>query len=108
MSATILMERAAAIMAQKVHDSATEVMNLRYRPATGGTVNGAAGNAPVLIPAITAEEVGMIAAEANAYRRGMQDAMAILHHEHQQLVAPDQHVPGANGEAKEDRVEPIY
>jgi hypothetical protein len=111
MSAQILTENTLARMGERLNEASIGVMNLRYSAATGATVNNAGGGAAgsVLLPASTAEQIGLQAVEINAYRRGMQDAADILRHELQQLIAPDGPVPAnEKGNGKAEHADPIY
>lgn len=111
MSAQILAERTLTEMGKHLQQNAAEVMNLRYSAATGAMVNSPGGGVAggILMPASSAEDIGLQAIEINAYRRGMQEAADILREQLQQLIAPEPEVPPAervNGAEK--RPDPIY
>lgn len=106
MSAQILAERVLSEMGKHLQQNAAEVMNLRYSAATSGTT---ASGVTVVVPSTSAEQLGLQAAEINAFRRGMQEAADILREQLQALIAPEPEVPPAervNGKA--ERIEPVY
>ena len=108
MSATILKDRCLAEIVNRLNENATKMLNLRFQPAQAAISNGA----PVgVLPAITAEQIGMIASELNAERRALMEAAGIVEEQHKALIAPEE-APDALVEGKQpngaDRTEAVY
>lgn len=109
MSATILKERVAAEIVNLLTDNAAKLLNLRHQPALTAMSNNVAVG---VLPAVTAEQLGLQAAELNAERRALLMVAQVLEQQHQALVAPEEKPdalvqPNGNG-AAEPKVEPIY
>ena len=109
MSATILKERVLAEIVNALNENGRQMMNLRYRPAqtglSGETVAG-------VIPAVTADQLGIRAAELNAERQGIMAAVEIIEAQYKVLVAPEEQpgalVEGAAPNGHDKRHEAIY
>lgn len=105
MSATLLKERVTVEIVALLNANAEKMLNLRYAPAQGAINNGSMIG---VLPATTAEHIGLQAAELNAERRALMQAVAVLEEQHKELIAPDGPVPEAEKQNGAERIEPVY
>lgn len=114
MSATILKDRTLGVIVDLLNENARQMLNLQFRPAQQAIANAGQANQTSIgvLPAVTAEQLGLQAAELNAERRALMQAASVIEEQHKILVAPEEKPdalvqPNGNG-AAEPRPEPIY
>lgn len=103
MSASELKRRLVAVLDLEIEKYATIALQQQRWP-------GAVSKIGMPTPPSTAEDIGLIVLEANAFRRGVEAAKNALIDEHQKLVAPDSPPRDAEPleEATSERKDPIY
>lgn len=93
MSASELKRRLSAVLDLEIERYAKLALQQQRQP-------GAISKIGMVAPPSTAEDIGLIVLEANAFRRGVEAAKNALIEQHQLLVAPD--TPPNDGEPLEE------
>lgn len=100
MSAQLLMEAVAKVLAEKTRGIEQSALDLRYQPATI--------QQETLVPAATAEDLGLRILELNAVRRAYRDAAQVLKDEYLRLVDPAAFDAAQKQPGEGEKVEPVY
>lgn len=104
MSATELKDRILRELDGRIAQRIKGALDLRYRPAQIVTRQDGSTYA---VPGVSAEEIALVTIEANAYRRGLEDAAEVVTEQHQKLVAPEPNLV-ERAEKNGDEDEAIY